>query len=185
MNGLQIKLSTTGNFTFTAENLYYNSPFSLSVCRRSQTAGRNYCSIISGDVSNFNRIVWQYILSRVRVSVWPSNFFIREKLQNSRGNRMASACCLFQWPCYGLRMPAERAVTGVRLWIALTCTAVCVCSRMRVRVYVGKRVVFAIYDNKIWPRLIMIIIQIIILYSCIQIDYVMFILCFLWPLVHS
>ena len=30
-------------------NLYYNSPY---LCRCSQTAGRNSCSIVSGDVSN-------------------------------------------------------------------------------------------------------------------------------------
>ena len=38
------------------------------------------------------------ILSRVHVepSVRPSSFFIREKLPNNRGNRVASTCCLFQ-----------------------------------------------------------------------------------------
>ena len=105
-----------------------------SVCLRSQTAGRNSCSIVSGDVSN-----WSY-----RLTVHP--------VTSSRGNRVASACCLFQWPCHsacqghwnkqhalatrwllGLWMPAEQAVTGGRLWIALTCTsvamAVCVCAR--------------------------------------------------------
>ena len=57
--------------------------------------------------------------------------------------------------------------------IALTCTAVTavyvsVCSRMRVRARVRARTcmrdVFAISDNNISPRLIMIIIKIIILY---------------------
>ena len=56
----------------------------LSVWRRSQTAGRNSCSIASGarsarEMSQTDRIVWQYILSRVRISVRPSIFFIREK----------------------------------------------------------------------------------------------------------
>ena len=49
--------------------------------------------------------------------------------------------------------------------IALTCTAttaVCVCSCVRAHACV--RDVFAIYDNNICPRLIMIIIKIIILY---------------------
>ena len=49
--------------------------------------------------------------------------------------------------------------------IALTCTAataVRVCVLVRARACV--RDVFAIYDNNIWPRLIMIIIKIIILY---------------------
>ena len=36
------------------------------------------------------RIVWEYILSRVRVSVRPNIFFIREKLQNPRWDRVAS-----------------------------------------------------------------------------------------------
>ena len=71
-----------------------------------------------------DRIVWQYIMSWVRVSVRPSNFFIREKRPNSLGNRVASTCCLFQWPCYRLWMPAGRAVTGGCQWVALTCTAV-------------------------------------------------------------
>ena len=89
----------------------------------------------SREMSLTDRIVWQYILSRVRVSVRPSNFFLREKLPNSRIKRVASACCIFQWPCYGLWMPAKRAVTCGRLWIALTCTAVatsvclCACAR--------------------------------------------------------
>ena len=63
--------------------------------------------------------------------------------------------------------------TGRRLWVALTCTAVatavCVCvlehACARVRWHACVRDVFAIYDNKNWPRLIIIIIiKIIILY---------------------
>ena len=53
-------------------------------------------------------------------------------------------------------MPAERAVTGGRLCIALTCTAVatavCVCARAcvaHVHWHACVRDVFAIYDNKI------------------------------------
>ena len=107
----------------------------------------------SREMSLNDRIVWQYILSRVRVSVRPSNFCIREKPPNSQGNRVAKACCLFQWPCYGLWMPAERAVTGGRLWIALTCTAGCVLAHACacIRWHACVRDVFAIYDNKIWP----------------------------------
>ena len=53
-----------------------------SVCRCSQTTGRNSCSIVSGDISNSTvRIVWQYILSRVRVSVWPSIFLYAKNTQ--------------------------------------------------------------------------------------------------------
>ena len=38
----------------------------------------------------------RYILSRVRVSVRPSNFFIREKLPNYQGNLAASATVYFK-----------------------------------------------------------------------------------------
>ena len=52
--------------------------------------------------------------------------------------------------------PAERAATVERQRIAITCTATVVCVRVCV--------VFAIYDNNILPRLIMIIIKMLILY---------------------
>ena len=52
----------------------------------------------SREMSLTDRIIWQYILSRVRVSVRPSHFFIRKKHPKSRGNQVAIACCLFQWP---------------------------------------------------------------------------------------
>ena len=40
------------NAFYTVDNgIYTNFPLK-SVCRRSQTAGRNSCSIVSGDVSN-------------------------------------------------------------------------------------------------------------------------------------
>ena len=84
------------------------------------------------------------------------------------------AVCIFQWPCYRLWMPAELAVTAGRRWIALTCTvvatAVCVCvcvlahACARVRGHACVHDVFAIYDNNSWPRLIMILIKISILY---------------------
>ena len=54
--------------------LYYNSPFRMSVCRRSQTAGRNSFARSSREMSLTDRILPRYILSRVRVSVRPSNF---------------------------------------------------------------------------------------------------------------
>ena len=56
------------------------------------------------------RIVWQYIQSRVLVSVRPSNFFIREKLPKPRVHRVASSCVDLN----GQRQAssqAERAVT--------------------------------------------------------------------------
>ena len=48
---LQMLMEKITNALHAATHLYYNLP-SLSVCRRSQTAGRNSCSIVSGDVSN-------------------------------------------------------------------------------------------------------------------------------------
>ena len=69
-----------------------------SVCQRSQTAGRNSCSIVSGNVSN-----WQYILSRVRVSVRPSNFFTGKTLINYHESRPSRI-----WLLNG---PAARPVT--------------------------------------------------------------------------
>ena len=55
-----------------ASNLYYNSPY---LCRCSQTA---ILARSSREMSLTFRIVWQYILSRVRVSIRPSNFFTRK-----------------------------------------------------------------------------------------------------------
>ena len=52
----------------------------------------------SREMSQTVRIDWQYILSRVRVSVRPSNFFIREKHPKPRGNRVASACVYLNDP---------------------------------------------------------------------------------------
>ena len=42
-----------------------------------------------------------YILSRVRVLVRPSNFFMREKHPKPRGNRVASACVYLNDPATG------------------------------------------------------------------------------------
>ena len=86
--------------------------------------------------------------------------------------------CSFEWPCYRLWMPAERAVTvawvptnsanmygdgGVCVCVrACMCAHVCACVRMRAHACMHD--VFAIYDNNICPRLIMIIFKIIILY---------------------
>ena len=44
------------------------------------------------------RIVWQYILSRVRVSVRPSIFFLCEKHSKPRGNRAISVYFNGHWP---------------------------------------------------------------------------------------
>ena len=98
----------------------------MSVCRCSKLQVA-ILARSSREMSLTVRIVWKYILSRVRVSVRPSN--LCEKHPKPRGNRVASACVYFngQWPALS---PAERAITVGRQWIAITCmlaTAVCVC----------------------------------------------------------
>ena len=80
--------------------------------------------------------------------------------------------CLFQWPaisyCHQRSGPSRLAGTDPSN--SDTATAVCVgggvCVRTSVRacVHACVRDVFAIHDNNIWPRLIMIIIRNIILY---------------------
>ena len=82
---------------------------------------------------------------------------MREKHPTPLGNWVASACVYLNGQRPAL-LPAERAITVGRHRIAIACTAVCVCMRTCVRE------VFIIYDKDIWPRLIMIIIKIIILY---------------------
>ena len=109
------------------------------------------------------RIVWQYILSRVRVSVRPSNFFIYKSIQNLW--EIGSSARAFIWMTLLPAMNASGA--GRHGWaptnLVLTWTAVvCVCVRAHVHAHACVRDLFAIYDNKIWPRLIMII-KIIIL----------------------
>ena len=89
---------------------------SLSVCRCSQTAGRNSCSIVSGDVSNCSYRLTVHPLSRVRVSVWPSNFLYAEKHSKRRGNRAASASVYFN----GQRPAIVTSGAGHHGWLAQT-----------------------------------------------------------------
>ena len=109
-----------------------------------------------------DRILPRYILSRVRVSVRPSNFFICEKLPNSRGNLAASATVYFK----GQRPAIVTSGAARHGWLASNsdgsvyvcggvqalarvrvheCARVCVSALVRVCV----REVFAIYDNTI------------------------------------
>ena len=74
-------------------------------------------------------IVWQYILSRVRVSVRPSNCFVRKKHPTSRGNRLASVCVYFNDPATGYECHHGWPPTNST---NLYGDGVCVCSRMRV-----------------------------------------------------
>ena len=125
-----------------------------------------------------DRILPRYILSRVRVLVQPSNFFTREKLPK--------ISCIPTRPCvvyfnespigYCLASVEKGASNHDSAIVGRTDTAtpavvggdvrarecVLVCARVCVPACV--RDVFAIYDNNILPRLIMIIIKIIFQY---------------------
>ena len=104
-----------------------------------------------------DRILPRYILSRVRVSVWPSNFLIHEKLSNSRGTLAASATVYFK----GQRPSIVTSGAARHGWLASnsdTATAVCMCvggvqAFARVRAHACVRAcvleVFAIYNNTI------------------------------------
>ncbi len=126
------------------------------------------------------RIDWKHILSRVRISVRPRYVYTR-KTQKTIANT-ASPTRLFIWMKHrpaihrqrnrrkvaltsswlGAHRPIEQRQPGRRRrWVCVwVCAQVCACACMRACM----RDVFAIYDNIIWPRLIMIIIKIIILY---------------------
>ena len=107
-------------------------------------------------------IVWKYILSRVLVSVRPSNFVYAKNL-----GEIGWPALVFIWMTLLPAMNASGA--GCHGWAPTNSAnlyggdgGVCVCSRMRVHACV--RDAFAIYYNNIWPNLIMIIIKIVILY---------------------
>ena len=114
-------------------DIIYSIILLKSVCQRSQTAGRNSRSIVSGDAS---------------CSVRPSNFFIREKLPKPQVNRVASLGVDMNGQRPALSQ-AERAVTvgwappnsdslygGDGGVCARVCARVCtrVCARACVRV---------------------------------------------------
>ena len=132
----------------------------MSVCRCSHKLQVAILARSSREMSQTVRIVWQYILSRVLVSVWPSNFVICEKHPKPRRNRVACASVYLNEAATGHWSPAEPAKRGVTP-SQLGATdplnsdnldgSVCVCVRACVHD------VFAIYDNNIWPRLMIII----------------------------
>ena len=85
----------------------------------------------SREMSLTVRIVWQYILSRVRISVRPRICFIRENHSKPRGNRAASASVYFN----GQRPAIVASGAGRHGWVPethriaitwTTVTAVCV-----------------------------------------------------------
>ena len=105
--------------------LYYNSP---SVCLSVIVRKRQVAILArsSRKMSLTVRIVLQYILSRVRVSVRPSIFFICKKPSNTRGNLPASASVYFK----GQRPAIVTSGEGYHGWLASNsdaATAVCMC----------------------------------------------------------
>ena len=138
-----------------------------------------------------DRILPRHILSRVRVSVRPSNFFIPEKLPNYRGTQVAYAFFFyFTDPATGYEWGSPMNASGAgdhgwapmnsdRLWGGRwrrLCVHACACTRVRVcvrahacaRVRVCTRACVHAWcvcniRYNIWPWLI-IIIKIITLY---------------------
>ena len=134
----------------------------MSVCRRSKTACRNSCSIVSGEMSLTDRIHPRYILSRIRVSVRPSNFLYTRKTSKLTPYTRRKPGRQCQRPAIVTSGAARHG------WLASntdSATAVCMCvqafARVRshacacVRPFVCTcvracvREVFAIYDNTI------------------------------------
>ena len=136
-------------------------PFQMATCPFENLGRTLIIARSSREMSLTDRILPKYILSRVRISVRPSNFFIREKLPNYRGTRVAYACWLFQWPCYRLWMGAPMNASGAgdhgwapmnsdRLcggWWRRLCVRMCVRACVYARVHVCMRDVFAKYDK--------------------------------------
>ena len=118
-------------------NWYYIYTIILlkSACRRSQTADRNSCSIVSGDVSNCSYRLKVHPVTSSHLSS-ASNFFIREKHPKSQGNRWPAR--MFIWMTLLPAMNASGA--GRHGWAPTNSTnlygsdcSVCVCSHMHVR----------------------------------------------------
>ena len=142
-----------------------------SVCRCSQTAGRNSCSIVSGDVSNCLYRLTVYPLTSSRFSSGLAFFYMRKTLKTS-GKPGRQCECLFQLPAtsYCHQRSGPSRLTGTDPSNSDTATAVCVCvgggcAHVRagecvrpfvracvhacVRVCACVRDVFEIYDNNI------------------------------------
>ena len=132
---------------------FYTIILLKSVCRCSKTAGRNSCPIVSGDVWNWSYRLTAHPLTSSHLSS-AEQFFIREKHQKLGRPRK----CLFERtsdrPVFarGCKLrhrwapPTHRQHEWWRVCVCV-CVCACVCD------------VFAIYDNNIWHRLIMIIIK--------------------------
>ena len=86
--------AVSGQCSVNCAHLYYNSPY---VCMSVNVHKRQVAILArsSREMSQTVRIDWRYILSRVRVSVRPSNFFICKNTQNL--GETGSSTPLFIW----------------------------------------------------------------------------------------
>ena len=76
----------------------YSIILNKSLCRCSQTAGRNSCSIVSVDIiSQTVRINCRSFLSRVRISIRHATFFISEKHTQKSAKRESPRDCSLEW----------------------------------------------------------------------------------------
>ena len=117
----------------------------MYVCRCSQTAGRNSCSIVSGDVSNCS---YRLTVHPVTSSHLSSTLFYMRKTLKTSGKPGHQCQCLFQWPaisyCHKRSGPSRLSNTDPSN--SDTATAVCVwggvctrsrgCVRTRVRPFI-------------------------------------------------
>ena len=161
----------------TQTTCIYTIIFLVSVCRCSQTAGRNSYSIVSGDVSNCSHRLTVHPVTSSRIS--SAYTFLYTKTPKTSGKAGRQRQCLFQWPATSI----VASGTGRHGWAPTNsdslyggdgdggvCVPARVCARACVRAHACAcvracvRDVFSIYDNNILPTLIMIIIKSIILY---------------------
>ena len=124
-----------------------------------------------------DRILPRYILSRVRVSVRPSNLLYTRTTHLTIVNRptVSPALCLFQWVA-DRSLSCQRRKGGTQPWLIRHGwphrhsddrgwgVRVRECEHVWACMHACVRDVFAIYEHNILPRLKMIIIKIVILY---------------------
>ena len=101
----------------------------MPVCRRSQTAGRNSCSIVSGDVSNGSYRQFGLAI-----------FLYTKTIQNLGEIGWLARVVYFNDPATGYECQRSGpSRVGANESSANLYGGVCVCSRMRVRACVGMR----------------------------------------------
>ena len=113
-----------------------------SVCRCSQTAGRNHCSMVSADVPNCSyRLTIPASAHGFACQFGLAFFYMRKTLKTSRKPGLQCQC-LFQCPATSYchhRSGASRLVdtdpsnsdTATAVCVCVVCVCVCVCSRVR------------------------------------------------------